>query len=141
MSLESLPAIKRLVRHEATPGGIVKLRAAADRHPVYARATSISVENRFDEAYKAIMQCAMAALWAKGHRPATSEPGHHQLVIRILSKTLAVDGDVVIVLDARRKQRKLNGCSGDTASDATLAECKVQAESLIRRGREMGLGT
>jgi len=67
MSLENLLAIKRLVKHEAAPGSILKLLAAAD-----------------------------------GNR---------------------------------------NDYSGDTVSDATLTECIVQAESLIRRVREMGLGT
>ena len=67
MSLENLLAIKRLVKHEAMPGSILKLLAAADRN--------------------------------------------------------------------------LNDYSGDTVSDATLTECIVQAESLIRRVREMGLGT
>ena len=67
MSLENLLAIKRLVKHEAMPGSILKLLAAADRN--------------------------------------------------------------------------LNDDSGDTVSDATLTEYIVQAEFLIRRVREMGLGT
>lgn len=140
MSLENLVLIKRLVKHEATPDSILKLLAAADRNLVDARATNISVENRFDAAYKAIMQCAMASLWAKGYRTSTSEPGHHQLVIQILPKTLGIDSDVVIVLDALRKQRNLNDYSGDTISDGTLSECIAQAEFLIRRVREASLG-
>ncbi len=140
MSLENLVGINRLVKHEATPENILKLLAAADRNIVDAKAINISVENRFDAAYKAIMQCAMAALWAKGYRTSTSEPGHHQLVIQILPKTLGVDGAVVIVLDALRKQRNLNDYSGDTVSDATLTECIAQAESLIRRVRKAKLG-
>lgn len=139
MSLENLVAIKRLVRHDATPESIHKLLAAAERNLGDAKATNISVENRFDAAYKAIMQCAMAALWATGYRVSTSEPGHHQLVIQILPKTLAVDGDTVIVLDALRKQRNLSDYSGDTVSDAILVECVDQAESLIRRIRQVGL--
>lgn len=86
------------------------------------------------------MQCAMAALWAKGYRTSTSEPGHHQLLIQILPKTLDVDGDTVIVLDALRKQRNLSDYSGDTVSDAVLMECIEQAEALIRRIGQVGLG-
>lgn len=80
-------------------------------------------------------------LWAKGYRTSTSEPGHHQLVLQVLPKTLGIDSDVVIVLDALRKQRNLSDYSGDTVSDATLTECIAQAEFLIRRVRETGLGT
>ena len=141
MSLENLVAINRLVKHSATPDSILKLLASAERSLADAKATNISVENRFDAAYKAIMQCAMAALWAKGYRTSTSEPGHHQLVLQVLPKTLGIDSDVVIVLDALRKQRNLSDYSGDTVSDATLTECIAQAEFLIRRVRETGLGT
>jgi hypothetical protein len=141
MSLENLVGINRLVKHEATPASILKLLAAADRNIVDAKAINISVENRFDAAYKAIMQCAMAALWAKGYRTLTSEPGHHQLLIQILPQTLGVDHKVMVVLDALRKQRNLNDYSGDTVSDAALTECITQAESLIRHVRKAGLGT
>lgn len=54
VSLENLVVIKRLVKHDATPDSILKLLAAADRNLVDAKATNISVENRFDAAYKAI---------------------------------------------------------------------------------------
>lgn len=85
------------------------------------------------------MQCAMAALWAKGYRMSTSEPGHHQLVIQVLPKTLDVANDVVIVLDALRKRRNLADYSGDTVSDVTLSECLVQAELLLNRVRDAGI--
>lgn len=139
MTLENLLAIKRLLRHVATPESIRKLIDAADRNLVDARATNISVENRFDAAYKAIMQSAMAALWAKGYRTSTSEPGHHQLVIQLLPKTLGVNNDVVIVLDALRKQRNLSDYSGDAISEASLAECMSQAEALLKRVRKAGV--
>lgn len=104
MSLENLLAIKRLLRHKATPENLLKLLASAERNLSDANVVSISVENRFDAAYKAIMQCAMAALWANGYRTSTSEPGHHQTVIQVLPKTLGVDADITFVLDALRKQ-------------------------------------
>lgn len=140
MNLKNLVAINRLVKHDATPGSILKLLASAERNLTDANVPNISVENRFDAAYKAIMQCAMTALWAKGYRTSTSEPGHHQLVFQILPKTLGIDSDVVVVLDALRKQRNLSDYSGDAVSDATLKECIAQAEFLVRRVREAGLG-
>ncbi len=135
MTLENLLAIRRLVRHEADRADILKLLAAAERNLADARVTSISAENRFDAAYKAILQCAMAALWAKGFRTSTSEPGHHQTAIQALPLTLALDNATVIVLDALRKQRNLNDYIGDGVSDALLAECLAQAEALLRHTR------
>ncbi len=131
MTLENLLAIHRLTRHKASRESILKLLAAAERNLMDARATVISAENRFDAAYKAILQCAMAALWSKGYRTPTSEPGHHQTSIQTLPKTLGVDADMVIVLDALRRQRNLNDYSGDSVSDAVLAECLDQAASLL----------
>jgi hypothetical protein len=135
MTLENLLAIRRLVRHEAGRAAILKLLAAAQRNLADAKVTTISAENRFDAAYKAILQCAMAALWAKGYRTSTSEPGHHQTAIQALPLTLALDSATVIVLDALRKQRNLNDYTGDGVTDALLTECIAQAESLFRHTR------
>ena len=148
MTLENLLAIRRLVRHEAGRDAILKLLSAARRNLADAGVTSISAatpssrtspmirsENRFDAAYKAIMQCAMAALWAKGYRTSTSEPGHHQTAIQALPLTLALESSTVIVLDALRKQRNLNDYTGEGVSDALLAECLTQAEALLRHTR------
>ncbi len=135
MTLENLLAIRRLVRHEAGRAAILKLLAAGERNLADARVASISAENRFDAAYKVILQCAMAALWAKGFRTSTSEPGHHQTAIQALPLTLALDNATVIVLDALRKQRNLNDYTGDGVSDALLAECLAQAEALLRHTR------
>lgn len=135
MTLENLLAIRRLVRHEAGRDAILKLLSSARRNLADAGVTSISAENRFDAAYKAIMQCAMAALWAKGYRTSTSEPGHHQTAIQALPLTLALESSTVIVLDALRKQRNLNDYTGEGVSDALLAECLAQAEALLRHTR------
>jgi uncharacterized protein (UPF0332 family) len=123
------------VQHEAGRAAILKLLAAAQRNLADAKVTTISAENRFDTAYKAILQCAMAALWAKGYRTSTSEPGHHQTAIQALPLTLALDSATVIVLDALRKQRNLNDYTGDGVSDALLTECIAQAESLFQHTR------
>lgn len=135
MSLENLLAIQRLVRHEAGRAAILKLLVAAERNLADAGVTAISAENRFDAAYKAILQCAMAALSAKGYRTSTSQPGHHQTAIQTLPLTLGVDSATVIVLDALRKQRNLSDYTGDGVNDALLAECIAQAESLLRQAR------
>ncbi|NTV09447.1 MAG: DNA-binding protein [Zoogloea sp.] len=141
MTLENLLAIHRLVRHEAGRDSILKLLAAAARNLADSKATNISAENRFDAAYKAILQCAMAALWLRGYRTPTSEPGHHMTAIQTLPKTLGVEQRTVIVLDALRKQRNLSDYEGDSITDATLAECISQAEAILKRvGEAVGNG-
>lgn len=61
MTLQNLLKIGRLKRHAPTPQEIQRLLAAAERNLTDARNESISDETRFDVAYKAIMQLALAA--------------------------------------------------------------------------------
>lgn len=94
ISLDAVPPDKALVG---------KLLAAARRNIADAQLQSLSAENRFDAAYKAIMQSAMVALHANGYRTLTSKPGHHQTAIQTLPTSIGPPQDKVIVLDALRK--------------------------------------
>ena len=91
----------------------------------------LSNENRFDAAYKAIMQLSNAALQAAGFRTLTSKPGHHQTMLQSLIKTIGIEADRVIVLDALRKQRNIADYSGDLVADAAVTECISQAKGLL----------
>ena len=66
MTLANLLAIQRLQAFNAAPEGVQRLLAAAVRNLADARITKLSPENRFDAAYKCILQCAMLGLWAQG---------------------------------------------------------------------------
>lgn len=136
MTLENLQAIHRLQAFEATPGGVLRLLASAGRNLVDAHLIELSNDNRFDAAYKTIMQCAMVGLWANGFRTVTSQPGHHQTALQTLPKTLGLDADTTIVLDALRKQRNLNDYEGDPVTDAVVRECLAQAEALLAHTRQ-----
>ena len=136
MTLENLLAIHRLQLFEATPAGIQRLLAAAERNLADARLPGLSAENRFDAAYKTLMQCAMIGLWANGYRTSTSQPGHHQTALQTLPKTMNVGQDTVIVLDALRRQRNLNDYEGDPIADAAVTECLVQAKALLAHTRQ-----
>ena len=61
----------------------------------------------------------------------TSQPGHHQTALQVLPKTLGLERDVVIVLDALHKQRNLNDYEGDPVSDSAVTECCRQAAFLL----------
>lgn len=84
-----------------------KLLAAARRNLADAQIVEVSPDNRFDAAYKCVMQCAMLGLWANGYRTSTGQPGHHQTAIQCLGHTMGVSKDDVIVLDALRRQRNI----------------------------------
>lgn len=136
MTLENLLAIQRLQPFEPTAEGVQRLLAAAARNLADARLAALSADNRFDAAYKAILQCAMIGLWAKGYRTSTSQPGHHQTALQALPKTLGLDQDTVIVLDALRKQRNLSDYEGSPVTDAAVAECMMRADALLAHTRQ-----
>jgi hypothetical protein len=132
MTLQNLLAIQQLQPHTASSEAVLKLLSAAQRNLADARVDVIASDNRFDAAYKCIMQCAMIALWARGYRTSTSRPGHHQTVIQCLSLTMDVPRQTVIVLDGLRKQRNINDYVGDPISDAVLESCIDEADWLLR---------
>jgi hypothetical protein len=63
MSLANLLKINKLQVHNPSREAVKRLLEAANRNLTDAKITEISAENRFDAAYKCIMQCAMLALW------------------------------------------------------------------------------
>lgn len=136
MTLANLLAIQRLLAFNATPQGVQQLLASAKRNLADARVAQLSAETRFDVAYKCILQCAMLGLWAHGYRTSTSQPGHHQTALQALPLTMGLPNDIVIVLDALRKQRNLNDYEGDPVSDAAVRECITQAEALLAHTRQ-----
>ncbi len=136
MTLANLLAIQRLLAFSATPQGVQRLLAAAERNLADAKLAQLSAENRFDAAYKCIMQCAMLGLWAHGYRTSTSQPGHHQTALQALPLTLGLPNSATIVLDALRKQRNLNDYEGDPVGDSVVRECLSQAEALLAHTRQ-----
>jgi hypothetical protein len=126
ISLDAIPPDKVLV---------AKLMAAAQRNIADTQLQGLSAENRFDAAYKAIMQAAMVALHANGYRTLTSKPGHHQTAIQTLPISVGLPQAKVIVLDALRKQRNLSDYSGDLIPDSAAAECVASATDLLAHVR------
>ncbi|MDZ7804956.1 hypothetical protein [Thiohalophilus sp.] len=131
MSLNNLEG-KTLERIEPDAATIQRLISAARRNIADAHVLEISHENRFDAAYKAIMQLANAALQANGYRTLTSQPGHHRTMIQTLVQTIGLDNETVTVLDALRKQRNVTDYVGDPVPAATVDECLKQTEDLFQ---------
>ncbi len=131
MTLENLLAIRQLMQHSADAVALRKLLEAARRNLADAQIPQVSADNRFDAAYKCVLQCAMLGLWGNGYRTSTSQPGHHQTAIQCLVHTMGVAPDEIIVLDALRRQRNISDYEGDPVSEATLATCLRQAARLL----------
>ena len=132
MSLDNLLKINQLQMHAATREAVLRLLEAAKRNIADAHISAVSGENRFDAAYKCIMQCAMVALWVNGYRTSTSQPGHHQTAIQTLPTTIGLPQSTVIILDGLRKQRNVSDYEGDPVSDQAVIECIKQAENLYQ---------
>ena len=130
MGLDNLVGIT-LDRINPDTSVIKRLISAAERNIADAHVMEISAENRFDVAYKAIMQLANAALQANGYRTLTNKPGHHMTLIQSLPQTISLDKRTVIVLDALRKQRNVADYSGDVIPVSAVDECISHAENLL----------
>lgn len=129
MTLENLVGVSL---ETITPDviSIRRLLEAAKRNLQDATLIQLSNENRFDAAYKAIMQMTNAALQSRGFRTLTSKPGHHQTMIQTLPKTLKITHAQMVILDALRKQRNVADYSGDLVTEAAVTECIAQAKFL-----------
>ena len=75
MTLQNLLRIGRLKAHTVTALEIRQLLAAVERNLADAAVAQVSDETRFDAAYKAVMQCALAAMLAAGYRPPPASRG------------------------------------------------------------------
>lgn len=132
MSLANLLKINQLQVHSPSKEAVQRLLEAAKRNLADSHISAVSGENRFDAAYKCIMQCAMVALWVNGYRTSTSQPGHHQTAIQTLPTTIGLPQSTVIILDSLRKQRNVSDYEGDPISDQAVIECIKQATQLYQ---------
>lgn len=136
MTLANLLAIQKLLAFNATPQNVQRLLDAATRNLADAQVKQLSAENRFDAAYKCLMQCAMLGLAVRGYRTSTNQPGHHQTALQTLPLTMGLPNDIIIVLDTLRRQRNLNDYEGDSIGDGAVSECLAQAKSLLAHTRQ-----
>ena len=136
MTLANLLNINRLQAFSLVRTGVQRLLDSAARNLNDAQLTALSTDNRFDAAYKTIMQCAMVGLWANGYRTSTNQLGHHQTTLQALPLTLNLATDSVIIFDALRKQRNLNDYEGDPVTEAAVTECIHQAENLLKHTKQ-----
>lgn len=131
MTLDNLLRTGQLKRHDTDAVEVTRLIASARRNVADAHATAISPENRFDAAYKAIMQAGLVALLASGYRPDTHRPGHHATTLQSLAKSMGLSGDRIQVLDTLRRKRNLSDYTGTDIDEGSVNACIAEAEKLL----------
>jgi len=135
MPLENLLRTGQLKAHAADERELQRLLDSAQLALKDAAFADLSGDSRLNLAYRAMMQAALAADLAYGYRPSTSEPGHHQLLLQTLPKTIGLASERVRVLEAFRKARNQNDYRGVPVSDATARECAQEAARLLAEVR------
>lgn len=131
MTLQNLLKIGQLKDHPPDAEEIQRLLAAAARNIADSHVAEVSPENRFDAAYKAIMQAALVALMAHGYRPDTKRPGHHMTVVQALVHTINLQADRLIVLETLRRIRNRSDYSGDDVDESSARQCRAEAQRLL----------
>ncbi|TLM67190.1 MAG: DNA-binding protein [Deltaproteobacteria bacterium] len=129
MTLENLLKIGQLKSHVTDRSEVQPLLEAARRNLADADVAAISLETRFDAAYKAIMQLALVALLAHGYR--ADSRGHHQIMLQSLPLTIGLSKDRMIVLDAMRRKRNAADYLGSYVDQGSVEVCMVQATELL----------
>ena len=132
VSLQNLLKIGQLKEHPPDAAEVQRLLAAAARNLADARVITISPETRFDAAYKAVMQAALATLMAHGYRPDTNRPGHHATVVQGLALTIGLAPARVTVLDTLRRKRNLSDYTGEDIDDSSAEHCIAEAGQLLQ---------
>lgn len=132
MTLENLLKIGQLKSHVTSKEEVQRLLGAARRNLADAEVEAISTETRFDSAYKAIMQEALAALMANGYRPETNRPGHHMTLIQSLPTTIGLPNARMVVLDVLRRKRNLTDYTGDWVDETLMENCIAEAKALLQ---------
>ena len=126
MTLDNLVG-KGLERAPASKQEISRYLAKIRRKIADCKQKNLSLDTRFDTAFAALLQVALAALRANGYRT-TSEAGHQQIAIQLLPKTIGMDRVDIRMLDEYRKKRSIG--LYDASFDPSEAEVKAVIESV-----------
>lgn len=131
-NLKNLEKIGQLNNHSTSREETQRLLETARRNLKDAAVEAVSMETRFDSAYKAIMQLGLIALMANGFRPNTNKPGHHMTGIQCLPSTIGLSRERMMVLDVHRRRRNNADYSGDYVDEVSMEQCISDAKELLQ---------
>jgi len=124
-----------LSREPASAGDIRRLIDAATRRLKGAANTSIHPETRLEQAYHAILNCALIALRA-GNLKAVNGPGKHRFAIESLADTLGTAPDAIAYLQQLRHLRHRDIYEGSIhVSEREAEDAITEASKLLEHLR------
>lgn len=127
MSLQTYLANSWIRRHATSREEITNLLAIVDRDIAQSQTPGLGPEWRFDIAYNAALQCAVATLAAAGYR--AERQNKHMRTIECLEFTLGCDAKDTHLLDQCRRKRhaavyEIIGAISDQEADEMVAFAK-----------------
>lgn len=135
MSLEDMLLRDELRREPPTSGEIQRLLEAAARRVEDAENTTIHPETRLEQAYHAILNCALLALRSDGLR-AVNAPGKHRNALESLQHTLGISPDLIAYFQQLRDLRHRDIYEGSVhVSVREAEEAAREAGTLLQRLR------
>jgi len=131
MTLDNLVG-RGLEKAAADREELARYLARIGRKLADSRQGSISLDSRFDLAFEALLQIALAALRANGYRT-TSAAGHQQLALQALPKSLGLDAERVRALEEFRKKRSAGLYLAAFEPSAAEVEALVRAVERLQK--------
>jgi uncharacterized protein (UPF0332 family) len=138
MSLEEMRLRNELESVELASGEIGRLLAAIERRLQDANNATNHPETRLEQAYHAILNCALAALRMEGLRP-TNRPGKHMVTLESLLDTLGAESDRVDYFQTLRELRNQEIYTGSIHISESEIEAAIEAAAWLEKRLESWL--
>lgn len=120
-----------LKRERAVPGEIERMMSMVRRRLKDAGHADIHPETRLEQAYHAILGCALIGLRANDLRT-TNRPGHHVVALESLEETLGLPIERIDYFQALRNLRNKDLYTGGThVSESQAREAVEEAARII----------
>ncbi|MBU0595668.1 hypothetical protein KJ567_03180 [Candidatus Bipolaricaulota bacterium] len=139
MSLEEMLLRDELRREDATAGEVARLLTAIGRRLEDAGNEANHPETRLEQAYHAILNCALVGLRANGLRP-TDRRGHHIVALESLVDTLGIPHDRVDYFQTLRDLRNKDLYTGGGHVTFRQAEEAIAEATALQSELERWLG-
>ena len=140
MSLEEMLLRDEVCRENAAPGEIDRLLTAITRRLDDAGNEANHPETRLEQAYHAILTCALVGLRTHGLRP-SNRPGHHVVALESLADTLGIAHDRVDYFQTLRDLRNKGLYTGSISITVRQAEEATDEAAALRSELVQWLGT
>jgi uncharacterized protein (UPF0332 family) len=138
VSLAEMLLRDELRREPATPGEVERLLTAVARRLEDAGNEANHPETRLEQAYHAILNCALVGLRVDGLRP-TDRRGHHVVTLESVVDTLGIQHDRVDYFQTLRDLRNKDLYTGGVHVTVRQAEEAIEEAEALRSELERWL--